>query len=88
MDLSEEQDLKEAVQKTVQGMLESVRLGAFSPFKYETDKKLIRALKTTPYPPEITSRGYRFHPMVLEYYKKWGELFLERLEQYRSDHPV
>lgn len=69
-------------------MLESVRMGVFSPFKYETNKKLIRTLKTTQYPPEITSRGYRFHPMVLEYYKKWGDLFLERLEQHVSDQAI
>jgi hypothetical protein len=88
MDQSEEKNLKEVVQRTFQGMLEPVLLGELSPLNYETNKKLIRALETTQYPPEITSRGYRFHPMVLEYYKKWGKLFLERLEQYGSDHPI
>ena len=88
MDQSEEKNLKEVVQRTFQGMLEPVLLGELSPLNYETNKKLKAALKMTQYHPEITSRGYRFHPIIIEYYQKWGDLFLEILEQYGNDQPI
>ena len=64
---------------TLVGLLEPVRFGIFSTYDGETNEKLFKALRGTGIV-LITTRGYRFHPKVIEFYERWGDIFLEALK--------
>jgi hypothetical protein len=76
---NDERLLARAVFKTVNQQLDPPPY-RFSGLPREEESKLVEALDAYM---EVTSRGYRFHPLVLEYYKLWGERYLQGLRASR-----
>jgi hypothetical protein len=78
----EEQRLANAVYKTVNHKLDPPPF-IFWPPPYDDEEKLIDALGDTSKYVQLTPRGNRYHPLVIDYYKQWGDRYLDGLRASR-----
>lgn len=69
--------LADAVYKTVNQKLDPPPY-IFSGLSPEQDESLFKALGTSKYL-HYTPRGKRYHPLVVEYFKRWGDKYLNGL---------
>jgi hypothetical protein len=78
---NDERLLSNAVYQTVHDQLDPPPY-VFSSLPFEEEQTIIEALGKSAYY-LITTNGNRFHPRVLEYYKRWGNRYLQGLRASR-----